>query len=154
LKTLPAYSEYKLIEVDINNHFDFDPNNLLIIDEFSLVYTEPATYSRIINKRCCFVSYGVTNIHDDFGAEMIHMFKDADIGLKSASLTAAPSIAKQLFIDAGYQIVQVFTSKEAFSLFFSQEEIKRIKNLEVFPNVNDLSYVFDHYICIVAGFQL
>lgn len=128
----------------------------LYIDEFTLIYVNPNSYSSILKfiaqqKKSCYISYGMTSFNDQFGEMAIQSFNEIGIPLKSHSHMLSMKILIDNVLESGFSSAYGITAYDHLKLYLEHNEQNRIKRVETFENFNDVLEGLKHYYSLLAG---
>ncbi|EAY02435.1 Leucine carboxyl methyltransferase family protein [Trichomonas vaginalis G3] len=153
---------YILCDLDLNLEESTNVLNTLLIpdlptlfiDEFSLIYLQPQVIQRLLKffaGKGAFISYGMTNLGDDFGDLIKEGFNDMGIPLYGADFAQSTEEFITKALDIGFECADaqnaVFVVKHKIPI----EERKRISRLEYFDDPHEVDFILSHYAFYAAG---
>ncbi|KAH0786130.1 Leucine carboxyl methyltransferase family protein [Histomonas meleagridis] len=157
---------YFLIECDLSKEnsveesllkYSFDINSpTIFVDECTLIYVDPFAVDKIIKfagslKSSAFISYGMIKPNDQFGQMMVKNFDSFGAPLKGIARYPTVESHKERFLNGGYANVKAADMNVAMRSVPTQQDILRVRRLEMQDDPDELAFMLSHYVLVIAS---
>lgn len=130
----------------------------LFFSECVLVYIEKqfvdelsSSMATLVNNEAMWVTYDMINPHDRYGQVMVHNLAAAGFHIPGIKDFPTLEAERNKFLNNGWCFAQSCTMRHFYDTVVTEEEKKRMKDLEIVDEVEEWNLIMEHYSLTIAS---